>query len=177
MGEWSVAGAFFLQLVKSCAEQETWALALTCLCRPPRLHLPCLQEHVPCNLLELLEAQPGGMDSEAVRLIVYQLCSAISFIHSKVSMSECQLHVPHIHGGHSYWWPVESAPAIAFPVRSRNGPMFLGGSSRCYCTVPTIYQAFAQSKQAYNSTYKDKLSAPQAMMCLCTVPVHCACAL
>jgi serine/threonine protein kinase len=43
-----------------------------------------VMEFVPCNLLELLEAQPGGMDREAVRLIMYQLCTAISFIHSKV---------------------------------------------------------------------------------------------
>jgi serine/threonine protein kinase len=31
-----------------------------------------VMEFVPCNLLELLEAQPGGMDREAVRLIMYQ---------------------------------------------------------------------------------------------------------
>lgn len=41
--------------------------------------------YVPCNLLELLEAQPGGMDKEAVRLIMYQLCTAITYIHGKVS--------------------------------------------------------------------------------------------
>ncbi|MEW5309829.1 MAG: hypothetical protein WDW38_001683 [Sanguina aurantia] len=40
-------------------------------------------EFVPCNLLELLEAQPGGMDREAVRLIMFQLCTTITFIHSK----------------------------------------------------------------------------------------------
>lgn len=43
-----------------------------------------VMEHVPCNLLELLEVQSGGMESEAVRLIIYQLCSAVAFIHSKV---------------------------------------------------------------------------------------------
>jgi len=48
-----------------------------------RERLFIVMEYVPCNLLELLEAQPGGMDQEAVRLIVYQLCSAISFIHAK----------------------------------------------------------------------------------------------
>ena len=40
-------------------------------------------EFVPCNLLELLEAEPGGMNKEAVRLIMHQLCSVMSFIHSK----------------------------------------------------------------------------------------------
>eukprot|EP00798_Chlamydomonas_sp_ICE-L_P013884 gene13884-19810_t len=48
-----------------------------------RDHLFIVMEFVPCNLLELLEAQPGGMDREAVRLIMYQLCTAIGFIHSK----------------------------------------------------------------------------------------------
>ncbi len=43
-----------------------------------------VMEFLPCNLLELLEAQPGGMDRDAVRLIMFQLCSAIAFIHSKV---------------------------------------------------------------------------------------------
>lgn len=43
-----------------------------------------VMEFVPCNLLELLEAQPGGMDREAVRLIMYQLCTVITFIHAKV---------------------------------------------------------------------------------------------
>ena len=43
-----------------------------------------VMEFVPCNLLELLEAQPGGMEREAVRLIMYQLCTAITYIHSKV---------------------------------------------------------------------------------------------
>ncbi|GLI68813.1 hypothetical protein VaNZ11_013315, partial [Volvox africanus] len=42
-----------------------------------------VMEFLPCNLLELLEAQPGGMDRDAVRLIMFQLCSAIAFIHSK----------------------------------------------------------------------------------------------
>lgn len=42
-----------------------------------------VMEFVPCNLLELLEAQPGGMDRDAVRLIMHQLCSAMAFIHSK----------------------------------------------------------------------------------------------
>jgi serine/threonine protein kinase len=31
----------------------------------------------------LLIGKTGGMDQEAVRLIVYQLCSAVAFIHSK----------------------------------------------------------------------------------------------
>ena len=31
----------------------------------------------------LLIGKTGGMDQEAVRLIVYQLCSAFAFIHSK----------------------------------------------------------------------------------------------
>ncbi|EFJ47197.1 hypothetical protein VOLCADRAFT_120976 [Volvox carteri f. nagariensis] len=42
-----------------------------------------VMEFLPCNLLELLEAQPGGMDRDAVRLIMFQLCSAIAFIHRK----------------------------------------------------------------------------------------------
>ncbi|GLC35942.1 hypothetical protein PLESTB_000521600 [Pleodorina starrii] len=42
-----------------------------------------VMEFLPCNLLELLEAQPGGMDRDAVRLIMFQLCSAIAFIHTK----------------------------------------------------------------------------------------------
>ena len=42
-----------------------------------------VMEFVPCNLLELLEAEPGGMNREAVRLIMFQLCSVMSFIHSK----------------------------------------------------------------------------------------------
>ncbi|KAL6762900.1 kinase-like domain-containing protein [Haematococcus lacustris] len=42
-----------------------------------------VMEFVPCNLLELLEAQPGGMDREAVRLILFQLCTAIAFIHAQ----------------------------------------------------------------------------------------------
>lgn len=42
-----------------------------------------VMEFVPCNLLELLEASPGGMDREAIRLIMYQLCTAMAFIHSK----------------------------------------------------------------------------------------------
>lgn len=47
-----------------------------------------VMEFVPCNLLELLEAEPGGMNREAVRLIMYQLCSVMSFIHSK-NVSGC----------------------------------------------------------------------------------------
>jgi hypothetical protein len=43
-----------------------------------------VMEFVPCNLLELLEAQAGGLSAEAVRLIMYQLCTAMSHIHSKV---------------------------------------------------------------------------------------------
>ncbi len=46
------------------------------------------------NLLELLEAQPGGMDREAVRLILYQLCTAIAFIHSKVRTLTRRRHAP-----------------------------------------------------------------------------------
>lgn len=42
-----------------------------------------VMEFVPCNLLELLEAQPGGMDREAIRLIMYQLCTVMDFIHKK----------------------------------------------------------------------------------------------
>ncbi|GAX75406.1 hypothetical protein CEUSTIGMA_g2850.t1 [Chlamydomonas eustigma] len=42
-----------------------------------------VMEFVPCNLLELLEAEPGGMNREAVRLILYQLCSVITYIHGK----------------------------------------------------------------------------------------------
>ncbi|KAG1672523.1 hypothetical protein FOA52_002832 [Chlamydomonas sp. UWO 241] len=42
-----------------------------------------VMEFVPCNLLELLEAQPGGMDRDAVRLIMHQLCTAMAFIHSR----------------------------------------------------------------------------------------------
>lgn len=48
-----------------------------------------VMEFLPCNLLELLEAQPGGMDRDAVRLIMFQLCSAIAFIHSKVRTTLC----------------------------------------------------------------------------------------
>lgn len=51
-----------------------------------------VMEFVPCNLLELLEAQPGGMDREAVRLILYQLCTAIAFIHSKVRVEDLLLN-------------------------------------------------------------------------------------
>eukprot|EP00798_Chlamydomonas_sp_ICE-L_P007666 gene7666-822_t len=46
-------------------------------------HLFIVMEFVPCNLLELLEAQPGGMDKDAIRLIMFQLCTAMSFIHSR----------------------------------------------------------------------------------------------
>lgn len=57
-----------------------------------------VMEFVPCNLLELLEAQPGGMDREAVRLIMYQLATAIAYIHAKVG---CTIVTRNIHCIHS----------------------------------------------------------------------------
>jgi hypothetical protein len=43
-------------------------------------------EYMPCNLLELLEAQPpgAGLERASLRLIMRQLITGIAFLHSRV---------------------------------------------------------------------------------------------
>lgn len=49
------------------------------LCRKNRIHL--VFEYIEKNLLEILEERTNGLETEHVRLYIYQLLRAIEFCH------------------------------------------------------------------------------------------------
>lgn len=100
-------------------------------------------EFLPCNLLELLDAQPGGMDKEAVRLILFQLCSAIAFIHGQVraftSHYSCFRSVNGILQSHA----VVALSSCWSPATKRDGD---GMHSRAHCLHAALLAVHLRSR-------------------------------